>query len=130
MKLKLLSLAALVAMCASSFAGDIYRINKPNSLVTANQGDLEILMELNARHMKPAVRDLYNRLQARGACFNLQPGTQVEVTFYYYDGTAKIEWANGTLRGFINKEDLSAYLGSTNPSNIWTNNQPNVWAAD
>ena len=78
-------------------------------------------MALNARHMKQAVRDLYYRLEAQGALFNLQPGTTVEVTMYYNDGTAKIEWGNGSFRGFINKEDLSSFLGSNNPINIWSN---------
>ena len=86
-----------MALASQSFAGDIYRIHNPNSLVTANRGDLEVFMALNARHMKQAVRDLYYRLQAQGACFNLQPGTTVEVTMYYNDGTAKIEWGNGAF---------------------------------
>jgi hypothetical protein len=37
-----------------SFAEDIYRINKPNSLVTASHEDLASLMALNARHMRQA----------------------------------------------------------------------------
>ena len=118
MKLKLLSLAGavLMALASQSFAGDIYRINNPNSLVTANRGDLDVFMALNARHMKQAVRDLYHRLEAQGALFNLQTGTTVEVTMYYNDGTAKIEWGNGAFRGFINKEDLASFVGSNNPA--------------
>jgi TATA-box binding protein (TBP) (component of TFIID and TFIIIB) len=123
MKLKLLSLVSVVlmALASQSFAGDLYRINNPNSLVTANRGDLEVFMALNARHMKQAVRDLYNRLAAQGALFNLQPGMAVEATMYYDDGTAKIEWGNGEFRGFINKDDLSSFLGSNSPQNIWAN---------
>jgi hypothetical protein len=67
------------------------------------------------------VRNLYKRLAAQHALFNLQPGTLVEVTEYYDDGTAKIEWANGAFRGFINKDDLSSFLGSNSPRNIWSN---------
>jgi hypothetical protein len=130
MKVKLLSLAgaALLALTSQSWAGDIYLIGNPNSLITATRGDLEVIMALNARHMKQAVRDMYNRLRAQGALFNLQPGARVEVTMYYDDGTAKIEWGNGAFRGFVNKDDLTSYLGSNNPPNIPANNQANVWA--
>ena len=31
---------------------------------------------------------------------------------YYDDGTARIQWGNGRDTGYINKEDLSVYLGS------------------
>ena len=131
MKVKLLSLAgaALLALTSHSWAGDIYLIGNPNALITANRGDLEVIMALNARHMKQAVRDRYNRLQAQGALFNLQPGARVEVTMYYNDGTAKIEWGNGAFRGFINKDDLTSYLGSNNPRNIWVNNSPEIGAS-
>ena len=56
-KLKLLSAGGvlLLAIASQSFAGDIYRINDCNSLVTANRGDLEVIMALNARHMKQEI---------------------------------------------------------------------------
>ena len=128
MKLKLLSVvgAALLALTCQSWAGDIYLIGNPDSLITANRGELEVIMALNARHMKQAVRDMYHRLQAQGALFNLQPGARVEVTMYYNDGTAKIEWGNGAFRGFINKDDLTSYLGSNNPPDILANNSPDI----
>jgi hypothetical protein len=130
MKVKLLSLAgaALLAFTSQTWAGDIYLIGNPNSLITANQSDLEVIMALNARHMKQAVRDMYKRLQAQGSLFNLQPGARVEVTMYYNDGTAKIEWGDGAFRAFINKDDLTSYLGSNNPPNVPANYQTNIWA--
>jgi hypothetical protein len=115
----------LLALASPGFAGDIYRLTDANFLITANQGDLEILMALNQRHLKQAVRNYYSQLLARGACFNLQPGTLVEVSWYYGDGTAKIEWGNGEYRGYINKEDLSIFVGSRhrgdNAVGIWEN---------
>ena len=62
-----------------SFAGDIYRINNPESLVTASHEDLATFMALNARQMKQAVRDMYRRLESEGRLFNLQPGARVKV---------------------------------------------------
>jgi len=115
MKLKFLSLAgaALLVLANQSFAGDVYLIGNPNSLITANRGDLETLMALNARHVKGAVRNLYARLKAQGLLFNLQPGDRVDVVYYYDDGIAEIKWGNGAYRGFISKDDLTAYLGSS-----------------
>jgi hypothetical protein len=95
-----------------SFAEDIYRINNPNSLVTASHEDLATFMALNARHMTQAVRDMYRRLESEGALFNLQPGALVKVVEYYDDGIARIEWGGGEQTGYIAKDDLSAYLGS------------------
>jgi hypothetical protein len=37
-----------------SFAEDIYRINNPNSLVTASHEDLAGFLALNARHLTQA----------------------------------------------------------------------------
>ena len=71
-------------------------------------------MGLNARHIKTAVRNMYARLDAEGALFNVQPGTRVNVVMYYGDGIARIEWGNGRYAGYIAKDDLGAYLGSTN----------------
>jgi hypothetical protein len=114
MKLKLCLFAgtALLTVASQSFAGDIFRINNYNTLITANHEDLVTFMALNARHLKQAVRSLYNQLQSRGALFNIQPGTPVEVVQYYDDGTARIEWGDGRFTGYINKDDLSVYLGS------------------
>jgi hypothetical protein len=95
-----------------SFAEDIYRINNPNSLVTANHQDLATFMALNARHMTQAVREMYRRLESEGALFNLQPGALVKVVEYYDDGIARIEWGGGEQTGYIAKNDLSSYLGS------------------
>jgi hypothetical protein len=95
-----------------SFAGDIYRINNPDSLVTARHEDLATFMALNTRQMKQAVRDMYRRLEAEGALFNLQPGARVKVVEYYDDGIARIEWGGGEHTGYIAKNDLSSYLGS------------------
>jgi hypothetical protein len=130
MKLKFLSLvsAALLALATTSFAGDVYMIGQPNSLITANHSDLQTFMGLNARGVKPAVRTLYRKLSSKGLLFNLQPGAQVNVVEYYPDGIAKITWANGAYRGFISKNDLTAYLGSSveNDNNdnrsAWANN--------
>jgi len=93
-------------------AEDIYRINKPNSLVTASHEDLATFLGLNARHMTQAVRDMYRRLESEGALFNLQPGALVKVVEYYDDGIARIEWGGGQQTGYIAKDDLSSYLGS------------------
>jgi len=91
---------------------DIYRINKPNSLVTASHEDLANFMALNARHMAQAVRDMYRRLESEGALFNLQPGALVKVVEYYDDGIARIGWGGKEQTGCIAKDDLSSYLGS------------------
>ena len=95
-----------------SLTGDIYRINNPNSLVTASHEDLATFMALNARQMRQAVRDMYRRLESEGALFNLQPGARVKVVEYYDDGIARIEWAGGEQTGYIAKDDLSSFLGS------------------
>jgi len=93
-------------------AEDIYRIKKPDSLVTASHEDLATFMGLNARKMTQAVRDMYRRLESQGALFNLQPGAVVKVVEYYDDGIARIEWSGGQQTGYIAKDDLSSYLGS------------------
>ena len=95
-----------------SFAEDVYRINNPNSLVTASHEDLATFMALNARHMTQAVRDMYRRLEREGALFNLQSGALVKVVEYYNDGIARIEWGGGERTGYIAKDDLSSYVGS------------------
>jgi hypothetical protein len=125
MKVKFLSLATLLALGVSGFAGDLYRINKPNSLVTAERHDLATLIGLNDRGVKPAVKNLYRQLQKEGTCFNLQPGAEVDVVGYFPDGTAKIVWANGAKKGFINKDDLGTYLGSNDYYSA-----PDAWAND
>jgi hypothetical protein len=112
LKLGLFAGTALLIFASQSFAGDIFRINNYNTLITANHQDLVTFMALNARHLKQAVRSLYNQLQSRGALFNIQPGTRVEVVESFDDGTARIEWGEGRYTGYINKEDLSVYLGS------------------
>ena len=114
MKLKFLSLvsAAFLALSSQTFAGDLYLIGHPNSLVTASYSDLQTFMALNARGVKPAVRNLYKRLASQGLLFNLHPGDRVNVVGYYDDGIAEITWGNGAYRGFINKDDLTNYLGS------------------
>lgn len=111
-KKHLFSLCAGLAFAGSSFAGDIYFIGQPCSLVTANRGDLETFMALNQRHMKSAVRSLYNRLATEGLLFNLPVGARVEVASSYSHGTAEIIWGDGAYRGFINKSDLTFYLGN------------------
>jgi hypothetical protein len=111
LKLWLFAGAALLNVASQSVAGDVYRINNNNTLITATHKDLVTFMALNARHLKPAVRSLYIQLESQGALFNIQPGTQVEVVEYYDDGTARIEWGNGRCTGYINKDDLSVYLG-------------------
>jgi hypothetical protein len=57
------------------------------------------------------MRSLYNQSRSRGALFNIRPGSQVEVVEYYDDGTARIKWGDGRYTGYINKDDLSVYLG-------------------
>ena len=49
-------------------------------------------------------------LESSGSLFNIQPGTSVEVTYYFSDGIAKIEWA-ADYSGYIAKADLSEFLG-------------------
>src|ERR1700758_1369588 len=73
MKLKLCLFpgSALLPVASQSFAGDIFRINNYNTLITASHGDLVTFMALNARHLKQAVRSLYNQLQSRGALFDI-----------------------------------------------------------
>jgi|SRR6516165_7670863 hypothetical protein len=112
LKLCLFAGAALLTVASQSVAGDIFRINNYNTLITASHGDLVTFMALNARHLKQAMRSLYNQLQSRGALFDIQPGTRIEVVEYYNDGTARIEWGDGRYTGYINKDDLSVYLGS------------------
>jgi|SRR6516162_1784155 hypothetical protein len=123
MKKLIATIGLALTLASVSFAGDLYRINNPNSLVTANRYDLETFMGLNQRHMKAAVRDMYNQLNSRGLLFNLQPGAIVEVTYYFNDGIAQIEWDNGAHRGFIAKADLSRYLGDGGQSvgSAWDN---------
>jgi hypothetical protein len=111
LKLWLFAGAALLIIASQSVAGDIYRINNYDTLITASHKDLVTFMALNARHLRPAVRSLYNQLESQGALFNIQPGTQVEVVEYYDDNTARIEWGNGRYTGYINKDDLSVYIG-------------------
>jgi hypothetical protein len=127
MKIKSLALASVAAlsMVAPSFAGDLYRINNRDSLITARHADLTTFIGLNQRHMKAAVRDMYNRLNSQGLLFNLQPGAVVEVTYYFNDGTAQIEWDNGAHRGFIGKADLTSFLGATGQSNTNAWDNPN-----
>ena len=84
-----------------SFAEDIYRINNPNSLVTASHEDLATFMALNARHMTQAVRDMYRRLESEGGLFNLQPGALVKVVEYYDDGIARIGWGGVEQTGIL-----------------------------
>ena len=127
MKIKSLALVAVAAlsMVAPSFAGDFYRINNRDSLITARHADLTTFIGLNQRHMKAAVRDMYYRLNSQGLLFNLQPGAVVEVTYYFNDGAAQIEWDNGAHRGFIAKADLSSFLGGTGQSNASAWDNPN-----
>jgi hypothetical protein len=115
MKLKIFTMAgaALIALSSFGIAGDIYRINHPNSLITANYDDLATFMSLNARGRSSEVRSLYNYLNLQGALFNLQPGDNVNVVAYYNrSNIAEISWGDGRYTGYINQDDLSHYLGS------------------
>ena len=107
-----LALAALTTIAVPVFAADWYRILNYNTLITANHNDLVTFMALNSCGAKSAVRTLYHNLEARGALFNIQLGTAVTVVEYYDDGTARIEWGNGTYTGYIARADLSQYIGS------------------
>jgi hypothetical protein len=115
MRLKLLTMAAaaLTALSSSGLAGEIYRINHYNSLITANYSDLATFMSLNAHGRSSEVRFLYNYLNNQGALFNLQPGASVNVVGYYNGSNiAEISWGDGRYTGYINQDDLSVYVGS------------------
>jgi hypothetical protein len=84
-------------------------------LVTARRADLLTFMYLNSHGNKPAVRALYNQLNAQGLLVNFQPGAVVKVTYYYGDGTAQIQ--GNRLIGYIATADLSEYLGKQGQSN-------------
>jgi hypothetical protein len=112
MKLKFFALAgaAFLALSSLASAGDLYRINHYNSLITANLGDLQTFFELHGDHS--ATRAFYNRVANRGGLFNLQPGAVVNVVGYYGD-IAQIEWgSDGQYHAYIASDDLSRYLGS------------------
>jgi hypothetical protein len=113
LKKLLLILPMALASLTIAHAGDIWFIAKPNSLITASHDALATFMALNDGYHHTATRSLYRALNNQGALFNLQPGARVEVVTYYGDGIARIEWGNGRYTGFIAKDDLSAYLGST-----------------
>ena len=111
MKILLSTLAALM-LAVTSYAGDLYQINNYNTLVTATRAELETFMYLNQTGQKSAIRALYNSLRASNALSNIQPGTYVEVTYYFNDGIAKIVWGGGNYAGYIATADLSQFLGS------------------
>jgi hypothetical protein len=72
-------------------------------------------MALNRRHLSQAVRDYYSQLAARGACFNLQSGTLVEVTRYYGEVRRR---SNGAIPRAIWRSGISlqgGYLGIGGP---------------
>jgi hypothetical protein len=98
-------------------AYDVYdlRILNADSLVTARRADLLTFMYLNSHGNKPAVRALYNQLNAQGLLVNFQPGAVVKATYYYGDGTAQIQ--GNRLIGYIATADLSEYLGKQGQSN-------------
>jgi hypothetical protein len=125
MKKLVFTIASLICLSSLANAGDIYRINNRDTLVTARHNDLEVIMQLNQRHLRAAVRNMYDQLLMSAGLFNLQPGATVDVTQYFNDGTAEIQWNNGQFRGFINKDDLTTYLGpSQSPVNQWVNPVP------
>ena len=101
--------------CNKTEAGDLYRILNSDSLVTARRADLLTFMYLNSHGNKPAVRALYNQLNAQRLLLNFQPGAVVKVTYYYGDGTAQIQ--GNRLIGYIATADLSEYLGKQGQSN-------------
>jgi hypothetical protein len=105
-----LVVATLTAFSAPVFAADWYRVLNYNTLITANHNDLVTFMALNSMGAKSAVSALYRNLEARGVLFNIQPDTEVAVVDYYDDGTARIEWGNGSYTGYIARADLGQYI--------------------
>jgi hypothetical protein len=110
MKKTLIALGIGLFVSLSAHAGDVYRILRSDTLVTAHRDDLLTFMDLNSYHNKPAVRALYRQLAYRGLLINFQPGATVEVTQFYGDGTAQI--TGGGIFGYIATDDLTLYLGS------------------
>jgi hypothetical protein len=110
MKPLLITLAIGLIMAATAQA-DLYRIRNTNSLVTTRRSDLVAFMCLNATGNKPAIRALYNSLEAGGMLVNMEPGAVVEVKRVLGDGTAEI--AGGTMADYyIATDNLTQYLYS------------------
>jgi hypothetical protein len=112
MKLKLFTIAgaALLALSSLASAGDLFQIFHRDSLITATYDQLETFFELQGDHA--ATRAYYNRLNANGSLYNLQPGDVVNVVGYPGGGIAKISWGGGAHHAYIATNDLTSYLGS------------------